>query len=532
MEDWYVNLEGKLHSNVGDLSRIVPELILALTFVVALVWDFMQKKGADKSVIALTCILGIVGSMVALLAQGVAMPDAGMAFHNLLQLDSFATFFKIFIGLATVVALIMAMDSNDIQRVGSGQGEYYYLLLTACFGGYLLASASNLLLIYLALETLSLTSYALAGYLPGNRKSAEAGMKYVIYGAMASGIMIFGMSYLFGLTGSMDIAAIAKSLQSTVAGWDAELTAGSLTNADYTNRVAALAIVFLMVFAGFAYKIAAAPFHFWSPDVYEGAPTVSTGFFSVGPKAAGFAVLVRVLVVFFVDADTRIFVDYSTVRILCGLAALATMFIGNLTALAQTNAKRMLAYSSIAHAGYMLAVLTAPENGGLGQLLFYLLAYLFMNFGAFIVVLALEQKRGSSEISALAGAIKTDPGLTVAMCVFLFSLVGMPPLSGFVGKLFIFRQLADPAAQGGTPWHWLLIALIGINSVISLFYYIKIAKVMITEPAPAAPAEGWETTPSNLRLLTYGFGCITLVLGIYFYQVMDSMIRIGSQFVP
>lgn len=533
MSNWYSDLETSLGRNVADLKYIGPELVLGATFIVAMVWDFMQKKTADKATIALTCILGIVASLVVVVVGPAGLIDGHAAYHNLLHIDQFGTFFKIFIGVATIIALVMAMDSYEIQRLDSGQGEYYYLLTATCLGGYLLASATNLLLIYLALEALSLTSYALAGYLPGSRKSAEAGMKYVIYGAMASGIMIFGMSYLFGLTGSLDITTIAASLKQTVAEWNVQAQnipgeMPGMSPQEYNNRIAALAIMFLMVFAGFAYKISAAPFHFWAPDVYEGAPTVSTSFFSVAPKAAGFAVLIRVLMQMFILPESRIFAECATIQIIAGLAAAATMLVGNLTALAQTNAKRMLAYSSIAHAGYMLAVLTVPLDS-IGQLLFYLIAYMFMNFGAFIVVMVLEQKRGSSDVAAFAGAIKTDPALTVTMCVFLFSLVGMPPLSGFVGKLFIFKQLADPATGGGTSWHWLLIALIGINSVISLFYYIRIARVMIVDPAPAgANAEAAAAeTPWSLRVLTYAFSAATLVLGVYFYKVMDRMIDIG-----
>ncbi|MGH7144687.1 MAG: NADH-quinone oxidoreductase subunit N [Planctomycetota bacterium] len=539
--DWYTQLQGYLQTNLSDVGRILPEIIVASTFVVAMIVDFMQKKDAPKNIVALVCIFGVLASLFVLVAPAGIVYTNVHAYNGLLQLDQFSTFFKIFIGLATIIALVMAMDSWDLQRSPGGQGEYYYLLVAACFGGYLLTSASNLLMIYLSIETLSLTSYALAGYLQGSRKSAEAGMKYVIYGAMASGIMIFGMSYLFGLTGRMDLTGIAESLRHTVEQWRLNLPAVSdpkyaAAHIEYINRIAALSIMFLMLFAGFAYKISMAPFHFWAPDVYEGAPTVSTSFFSVGPKAAGFAVLIRVLMEFFILPDSRIFTDFSSIQILAGVAAVLTMSIGNLTALAQTNAKRMLAYSSIAHAGYMIALLTVPLEtlqGGqvqsqLGPLLFYLIAYLFMNFGAFIVVLALEQKRGSSDLSAFGGAVKTDPGMTVAMCIFLFSLVGIPPMSGFIGKFFIFKQLADPAAGGGTSWHWLLIAFIGINSVISLFYYIRIARVMIADPVPSSATDTASLpVPINLKVMTYVFGAATLGMVLFCSAIMDRMFEIG-----
>jgi NADH-quinone oxidoreductase subunit N len=332
----------------------------------------------------------------------------------------------------------------------------------------LMAMARNLLTIYVSIEIVSVISFLLAGFKEGDRKSAEAALKYVVFGGVSSGVMLYGMSWLYGFSRSLSLPAIAERV--------------ALVTREQGHLPNAVVIGAACVLAGFAYKISAVPFHMWAPDVYEGSPTVVAAFFSVGPKAAGFAVLVR----FFHDAlqaQTAVSGSGSAPwPILGGLLAAATMTIGNLSALEQTNLKRMLAYSSIAHAGYMLLAFTVFTADGIAAIFFYIVAYCSMNLGAFLVVMAVAAKNGGDEtLEGVRGLGTRAPAMAIAMTIFLFSLVGLPPFSGFVGKLYIFTALlrAGGAYQG---WYWVLAAIGVVNSVISLVYYARVLRVMYLTP--------------------------------------------------
>jgi NADH-quinone oxidoreductase subunit N len=319
----------------------------------------------------------------------------------------------------------------------------------------LMATASNLLVMYLGLEFVSITSYVLSGLIKRNRQSAEAALKYFVYGAAASGVMLFGFSYLYGLTGTLDVESIGRVLKSP-GGAPSQVM---------------MSVILVLVFAGFGYKVVAAPFHMWSPDVYEGAPTPVTAFFSVGPKAAGFAMLVR----FAVSA-----IPWSPAgrdfewRIIIAIVAMLTMTVGNLTALFQSNLKRLMAYSGIAHAGYMLLALTLCNQASITALLFYLAVYLIMNLGAFAVIILLEERYSIKTVEQCSGIGWFLPEVCVPMAIFLFSLTGLPPTAGFVGKLLIFGALIehnDGLSIGLTVFGVLY-------SVVSLFYYARILMMM------------------------------------------------------
>jgi NADH-quinone oxidoreductase subunit N len=335
----------------------------------------------------------------------------------------------------------------------------------------IMAAANDLLMMFLALEFVSVTSYIMAGLLRRNRKSAEAALKYILYGAAAGGVMLFGMSFLYGLTGEVDVTKIGAALKARPA---PEMLA---------------VVVSVLIAGGFAYKIAAAPFHMWCPDVYEGAPTPVTAFFSVGPKVAGFAMLGRFLLAVFPDGPRAQAFEW---RIVIASMALLTMAIGNLTALWQNNLKRLLAYSGIAHAGYVLLAFLVAEPNHVAAMMYYLVAYLFMNLGAFFVVLVLEQKYGIETVPQCNGLGATDPSICVLMSVFLFSLVGLPPLAGFMGKLLLFGQVIDTAVADRLAWDWLSLSMVVaavIFSVVSLYYYARIAAKMFlgqTETPPVA----------------------------------------------
>ena len=505
-----------IHHNKLDAGAIAPELMIVATFLMALIYDLTVPAlpGKDRKSTGWLCVIGLLMALWLNFKQHYFFLSSGSGhvaqhvFSNMIVYDHFGTAFKTIVLIGTLISVLGALNAKELY--GKNHGEFYLLLLSVCLGGMFLSCASNLLMLYLSLEALSVISYAMAGYLRRDRKSAEAGIKYVIYGAMASGIMIYGMSYLYGLTGTLDLygdgyGGIAKGIR--------ELEAGG-------TPAAGLIVVLALVFVGFLYKVAAVPFHYWSPDVYEGSPTIAAGFFSVVPKAAGFAGLIRVALAFFppggYEGSKSVLNAMNLENVLVWLSV-ATMCLGNLAALAQTNAKRMLAYSSIAHAGYMLAALTALRDfDGPAAILFYLGVYLFMNLGAFLVLVAMENIFGGTDLRHLRGAIKREPLLSVALCVFLFSLTGLPPLAGFMGKWYIMVQLGQAGRFGMVAW-------IGFNSVVSLYYYMLLAKAVAIDP----PVEGVE--PQGRSPLLYNLvalaNCAALLLLFVYSEPVIQICR-------
>jgi len=381
--------------------------------------------------------------------------------------------------------------------VNANQGEYYGLLVSSTLGMYFMSSASNLLMAYLALEFVSLTSYALTGFLRHDRRSGEAALKYLIYGGVASGTMIYGMSWIFGLTGSMDFAHINAALMQSDA-----------------NKLAVF-IAVLLTLAGFGYKVAAVPFHMWVPDVYTGAPIPIAAFLSVGSKAAGFALLMR----FFYPALSHLGAD-GTWQFLPGVdwpqlvlvLCMVTMTLGNLAALSQRNVKRLLAYSSIAHAGYMLMGFVVLSNEGLRAMMFYMVVYYLMNIGAFLVVMIVANSTGREDIEGYRGlAWRGGAAPAVALAVFLFSLTGLPPLAGFIGKFYLFAAVIRQ--------QFYFLALVGVlNSVISLYYYARVVRTMFLDfpEGDEAPV----TVGLHNGSLMWGLCAATLVLGVYWSPVI------------
>jgi proton-translocating NADH-quinone oxidoreductase chain N len=468
----------------------LPQLIL---FLAALVVFGLDLVGRDEKKWLPYVALGgaIVALVVAVyLIVAVELPAEPML-GGTIALDSFALFFQI---VATLVAALVIVSSLDYMRERTPyRAEFYGLLLIACLAITLVAAAADLIMVYVAFELLSITSYVLTGYLRDDRKSNEAAIKYFLYGAMASAAMLYGMSLLYGATASTGLSAIA----------------GALLGADASLRWLIFpAMVLLMV--GFGFKIAAVPFHQWSPDAYEGAPTPVTAFLSVGPKAAGFAVLVRV----FLTALPGFRADFPIGWVaLLSAISMMTMTLGNLVALSQRNIKRMLAYSSIAHAGYILIGLVSWDLwqsesafNGINGVLIYLLAYLFTNLGAFAVVIAFEQATGSNQIEDYAGLMQRSPVLAGTMLIFLFSLTGIPGTGGFIGKLFVFGAAIQ------IQFYALAIVAI-VNSVIAAFYYLNILRYMFFQPAlEGAPA--LKLSPALTVTLAVTCG-LTLVIGLY-----------------
>jgi NADH-quinone oxidoreductase subunit N len=477
-------------STAESLRYILPELVLTATILVLFVGDLLVQQKERLGELAL---VGVAASLFAV--ARLSHVDDAYAFNRMIVHDQFGVFFKVVFALATLATVWMSLGSKEVQR--TSQGEYYGILLSSALGMYFMASASNLLMAYLSLEFVSLTSYVLTGSLRHNRRSGEASLKYLIYGGVASGAMIYGMSWIFGLTGSMDYAAINAALASG------------------TQNPLALLIAIVLMLAGFGYKISAVPFHMWAPDVYTGAPIPVTAFLSVGSKAAGFALLLR----FFYPALSSLG-EAGRWQVLGGVnwpelvlvLCMVTMTLGNLAALQQDNIKRLLAYSSIAHAGYMLMGFVVLSDEGLRAVLFYLVTYYLMNIGAFLTVMIVANATGREDVASFRGlAWRGGSVPAVAMAVFLFSLAGIPPLAGFIGKFYLFAAVIRGQ-------FYVLALVAGVNSVISLYYYARIVRAMFLEfptGGETAVALDWSNA-ALLGVLTLS----TIVLGVYWAPVI------------
>ena len=492
--------------NLKSLAYFTPELALIAAVLLLIIWDLIAPRKIAGLVAISVAALGYSGVMGAyFLARDVGPQNL---FYGLLAFDRFSNLFRIIFAFVTITIIIFSLPSRAAGEDGELEGpvrrdlgEFFTLLIVLALGMNLMASSRNLLMIYLSLELVSVISFVMAGFKINDARSSEAALKYVIFGGVASGIMLYGMSWIFGMTASLNLGECAVRIAAITA------QQGKVPEVVFVGTICML--------AGFGYKISAAPFHMWTPDVYEGAPTPVTAFLSVGPKAAGFAVLIR----FFSDALGAEQAVGSAIEtpwpVIAGCLAMATMTIGNLSALGQDNVKRMLAYSSIAHAGYMLLGFSVFSESGVAAIVFYVVTYCTMNLGAFLVVMAVAEKSdGDESISAFRGLGRRAPVIAIAMTIFLVSLTGLPPMAGFVGKFYIFSALI----RAGGSWNW-AVAVVGVvNSVISLFYYARVMRAMYLE-------KGERTEPTLVRPIfgatTFALAVPTLVLGIYWGPVYD-----------
>ncbi|MER3522755.1 MAG: NADH-quinone oxidoreductase subunit N [Ignavibacteria bacterium] len=482
---------------VNDLKFFYPETALVIALMLAIVADLIFRRSS-----IVVAAVAMVGFIVAFL---LALPQTAMhasIFTNMIAVDRFAVFFKLIITFSAMLIVLFSLNSSELNTAGRRLGEYYALLIALTLGMLLMASASNLLMMYLAVELSSITSYILSGYTREAQDSSEASLKYVIYGAVSSGLMLYGISLMYGLTGSLDIYTIN----------------GLLAKGGFNNLT--LLIAGILILAGFGYKISAVPFHFWTPDVYEGAPITITAFLSVASKAGGFAMMMRFFKVTFIDSSVvnlpggawATLGGFDWIAVVAVLSVL-TMTLGNLVAIWQNNLKRLLAYSSIAHAGYMLMGVVVTTNEGFAAVLLYFVVYLFMNLGAFYIVMLIANKIESEDIEDYKGIGPKAPLVTVALAVFLVSLTGLPPTAGFIGKLYLFAALLN------SGWVWL--AVVGaINSVISLYYYVRIFRNMYLrsdERRVAVPLEFSLLQKAIVLLLLIP----TLLFGLYFTPLVQ-----------
>lgn len=493
-----------VQNNLDSALWFQPEMALTFGTLLLFVIDLFWKKSPARVAFLTAGALAVLAVTAGLLAR--QPPDAQSLFNGMLASDSFANFFKwLFLGAGGLTVLVAAQGKDfPPQRIG----EFYALLVAIVLGMFMMASATDLLMVYLSIELVSMVSYVLAGYRKGDRKAAEGSLKYVIYGGVASGVMLFGMSYLYGLTGTTSLLQLGARI--------GEIQA---TGASLAGTRIALVIAVVFVTAGVGYKVAAVPWHMWCPDVYEGAPTPFTAFLSVGPKAAGFALALRLFHSAFAGptsattgfADALAGIPWPAI---VGVVSAVTMTLGNFTALGQTNLKRLLAYSSIAHAGYTLMGLSAASDRGNQAVMIYMLVYLVMNLGAFVVVILVAEATGSESILDYKGLAKRHPLAAVTFAIFLFSLTGLPPFAGFVGKWYLFYAVFERIGGPGGGWYAVLALIGALNTAVSLYYYVRIVRAMfidvpyVANPPPISPRVGYQ-------LLLGGFSAAILLFGVW-----------------
>ena len=457
-----------------DLRAIAPILALAVTALVLLVLDLLPPR-ERKDHLALVGLAGVLVSMVLTLRS---WGGDARAFRGMVLLDGYALFFNLVIGYATGLVLLLSLDY--VRRQSIEAGEFYILVLFSAVGMALMAAAGDLIVVFLGLETMSISLYVLAGFFRDRLEAGEASMKYFLLGAFASGFLLYGIALVFGATGSTNLDRIGNAV-----------AAGA-------GRDPMLLIGFGLLLVGFGFKISSVPFQLWAPDVYQGAPTSITALIATGSKAAAFAALLRVLLSSFRASQ----LDWT---MLFWVLAVLSMTFGNVVAIAQLNLKRMLAYSSIAHAGYMLVGVVAGGTFGSGSVLFYLLVYTFTTAGAFGVILLLERDgREAVNLEDFGGLAARHPLLALALSIFLLSLVGIPPTGGFVGKFYLFGA----AVKAGYVW----LAVIGVlNSAVAAYYYLRLIVYMyMREPDRGAPTVMVPSVAGCLALVVALWGVVQL----------------------
>jgi NADH-quinone oxidoreductase subunit N len=432
-----------------DLIPVLPELLVVLAAMALLMLGVFRKGEGTASTTTLA-VLVLVGAM--LLTWAVGGSERTLTFGGLFVLDPFSVFTKVLLLAAS--AITAAMSLNFLEKEKLGRFEYPILILLATLGMMMMVSANDFLALYLGLEIQSLSLYVLAAYHRDSTKATESGLKYYVLGSLASGMLLYGISLVYGFSGTTSFDALAK------------LFGGEHAVHPHLGFIAGL----VFVLAGLAFKISAVPFHMWTPDVYEGAPTPVTSFFAVAPKIAAMALLVRVMTGPFGELSDQW-------RQVIAFIALGSMFVGSFAAIAQNNIKRLMAYSSIGHVGFMLVGIAAGSADGIQGVLIYLAIYLSMNVGVFAVILSMRQKGRMVEgVDDLAGLGKTNPAMAAAMAVLMFSMAGIPPMAGFIGKFYVFKAAVDAGLY--------TLAIIGVvTSVVSAYYYLRIIKVMYFDEA-------------------------------------------------
>ena len=482
------------NTNLVSLWSFIPELIIMEGMLSIILLEIMPKRRKYIYSSTLGVIILSLVAVIYMACQSSPFSDSNPLFMGLIVADPFSFFFKIIFLISTLVIVVVSQSSVEIKD--DIRAEYYFLLLVILLGMFLMVSSVNLLMIYLAIELVSIPSYILAGISKNNKSSNEASLKYVIFGSFASGLMLFGLSWLYGIAGSTDIFVIQKAL----------VESGN-------SLMIFMSLLFVMV--GFGYKISMVPFHYWTPDVYEGAATPVTAFFSIGPKAAGLGLLIRFFYSVFTDGSNNVLLGVDWTLIIAVLSAL-TMTVGNLLALYQDNIKRLLAYSSISHIGFILIGFCVLSNQALEAMLFYIFIYLFMNLGAFVVAIFVKNKVDGENIDSWKGMGFRNPLISAFMVICLVSLAGLPPTSGFVAKFYVLAELFRLES-----YRWLAVVAI-INSVVSLYYYFRIVKSMyfLSSDEEQASLEKVESDQINKWIIIF-LSVQPLIFYIYWSPLLE-----------
>ncbi len=473
----------------SDVIVISPFIAAILTAAAILVADFIFPGRKVPALVTTFLGLGLVAALTVMVGASGA---TSTAFNGVYIVDPLTTFLDLL--FIAIVALTMMFAPDYLEARGLPVPEFAAILVFAMSGAMLIAASADLLILFLGLELMVLPGYVLAGYHKSDGYSTEGAIKYFLLGSFSSAILLFGLAFVWGLTGTTSIAGVA-GVMGEIASGTAPLTPGL-----------GLGLAFLMT--GVAFKIAAVPFHYWTPDAYQGSPTPVTGYMSVGPKVGAFALILRL----FGEALEPLAIDWT---VMVMVLAVLTMTLGNLVALTQDNVKRMLAYSSIAHTGYMLVGLAAFGQGeilGLEGLLFYVAAYAFMNLGAFAVIAAVQRRQGvTSNLSSFAGLVRREPALAILMTLFLLSLTGIPPTAGFFGKFYVILAAVNAATEN--PWMMVLAIVTMLNAAIAAFYYLRVVVYMWMRDA-----EGEPLVMRHGRLVWAGLAVtsvLTVVIGLF-----------------
>ena len=467
-----------------DLIALAPVLVLSVFAMLVLVLDLWG--GRNKSLLVFTSLVGLLMTAISAFAKH---PIPAYSFNDSYVVDHLSLFFICIFTISSALAILLSVEYNE--REGIRAGEYYALILFCTVGMILLASSTDMIMIFLGIEIVSICLYVLAGIRRNDHRSNEAALKYFLLGAFATGFLLYGMTLVYGSTGSTNLFKIAEFVKNPSA---------------QSNPLLMMGLVLLVI--GFGFKVASVPFHMWAPDVYQGAPTPVTAFMAVGPKAAAFAAFFRV----FADAFPEM---SSSWEVLLSIIAVLSMFVGNLGAIMQTNIKRMLAFSSISHAGYILMAVIAKDSLGSSSLLFYMLSYTFMTFGVFGIVIILGRKGEENlEIKNYSGLAYKHPVIALSMTIFLLSLGGLPPFAGFVAKFYLFSA----AMQEGLLT---LVIIAVLNSAISFYYYLKVVVFMYMKE----PEAEFKISLTPITLFVILIGVIgTINLGIF----PNSIITLAS----
>lgn len=477
---------------INDIrTLLLPEAVLTIFILILGVLSFTIKKPRHNLFVLIT-LTGIAASLIAM-----AFTGSGEGFYNTFVSNSFTNMFRAIILAGTAATVFLSSDYikcvEDKCLKTSWQGEFYFLLFTATLGAMLLCGANDLIMIFIALETLSISSFALTGYAKFDKLSNEAALKYLIFGAVSTGVMLYGFSFIYGITAETNLNLIYEQ----IAGYEMNYM---------------LIAAFLLVLAGFGFKIAAVPFHSWSPDVYEGAPLPVAAYLSVVSKTAGFAILVRFLSMLF--PDTVLF------SIIIAVIAAITMTVGNITALRQENIRRMMAYSSIAHAGYLLMGIAIMSYNGVTAVIFYLITYLFMNFGVWAAVEIFALLTGKENISDYRGLYHKHRYFSLGLALCLLSLAGIPITAGFFSKFYLFTAVAVAG------YEYMPLLIVGLyNTVIGLYYYMKVVKALYVKPEDKTQFLDFNSSPFTLKAALAVAVTGVVFIGIFASPFIDFILR-------